>query len=144
MKGKRFLVILFLILAIFLSGCAGIVTPSVNLSGNWTMTNSSASGVTTAKCSIVDNSGSLTLNNFYILNQSYMNWNTGFGTFNNSEISANVSGSYLSTSGPVTVIVYFAGTINPGGISGTGTWIQSFSVPGQTWTVSGTTIFIKG
>jgi len=52
MKRKYFLVVLFLILAMFLPGCNGIITPSINLSGNWTMTNSSASGVTTSKCLI--------------------------------------------------------------------------------------------
>ncbi|GAJ19841.1 unnamed protein product, partial [marine sediment metagenome] len=40
MKRKLFLIVLVLILAIFLVGCGGggIITPSVNLSGNWTMT----------------------------------------------------------------------------------------------------------
>ncbi|MBU4510925.1 hypothetical protein KJ830_07765, partial [bacterium] len=63
MKRKYFLLVLFLILAIFLSGCgsSGIITPSTNLTGNWTMTNSSSSGVTTSKCNIVDSSGSLTI-----------------------------------------------------------------------------------
>lgn len=73
---KYLLVILILILVIFLSGCDSIIPP-INLSGNWTMTNSSASGVTTSKCNIVDSSGSLTLYNFYIVGQPFINWNTG-------------------------------------------------------------------
>ncbi len=145
MKSKYYFVILFLVLAMFLSGCNGATTPSVNLTGNWTMTNSSTSGVTTSKCSIVDSSGSLTLYSFYIVDQEYINWNTGYGTFNNSAISANVSGSYTNIySQTVSTIVYFEGTISSSGISGTGTWIQTFSVSGEIYSYSGTTIFIKG
>ena len=147
MKRKLFLVVLVLILAIFLVGCSGggIITPSVNLSGNWTMTNSSASGVTTSKCNIVDSSGSLTLYNFYIVGQPFISWNTGYGTFKNSTIIANISGSYLNIYGStVSTIVYFEGTISTSGISGSGTWIQTFSVYGDIQSASGTTIFIKG
>jgi len=141
---KYLLVILFLILVIFLSGC-GSITPPINLSGNWTMTNSSASGVTTSKCNIVDSSGSLTLYNFYIVGQPFINWNTGYGTFQNSTITANISGSYLNIYGStVSTIIYFEGTISTSGISGSGTWIQTFSVYGDIQSVSGTTIFIKG
>jgi len=145
MKEKYFFVILFLILAIFLVGCGGVTTPSVNLTGNWTMTNSSDSGVTTSKCNIVDSSGSLTLYNFYIIDQEYISWNTGYGTFNNSAISANISGSYINIYGStVSTIVYFEGTIASSGISGSGTWVQTFSVSGEIYSYSGTTIFIKG
>jgi len=134
-----------LILAIFLVGCGGVTTPSVNLTGNWTMTNSSDSGVTTSKCNIVDSSGSLTLYNFYIIDQEYISWNTGYGTFNNSAISANISGSYINIYGStVSTIVYFEGTIASSGISGSGTWVQTFSVSGEIYSYSGTTIFIKG
>jgi uncharacterized protein YceK len=145
MKRKYFFVILFLTLAILLSGCGGVTTSPTNLTGNWTMTNSSASGVTTAKCNIVDSSGSLTLYNFYIVDQEYINWNTGYGTFNNSAISANISGSYINIFGStVSTIVYFEGTISASGISGSGTWVQTFSVSGNITSASGTTIFIKG
>jgi len=147
MKRKYYFVILFLVLAIFLSGCSGsgVVTPSTNLTGNWTMTNSSASGTTTSKCNIVDSSGSLTIYNFYIVNQEYINWNTGYGTFNKPILTANISGSYLNQYGStVSTIVYFEGTINTSGISGSGTWYQTFSVSGYTWIYEGTTIFIKG
>jgi len=145
MKRKYFFVISFLILAIFLVGCGGVTTPSVNLTGNWTMTNSSDSGVTTSKCNIVDSSGSLTLYNFYIIDQEYISWNTGYGTFNNSAISANISGSYINIYGStVSTIVYFEGTIASSGISGSGTWVQTFSVSGEIYSYSGTTIFIKG
>jgi len=134
MKEKYFFVILF-----------GVTTPSVNLTGNWTMTNSSDSGVTTSKCNIVDSSGSLTLYNFYIIDQEYISWNTGYGTFNNSAISANISGSYINIYGStVSTIVYFEGTIASSGISGSGTWVQTFSVSGEIYSYSGTTIFIKG
>jgi len=145
MKKKYFFVILFLILAIFLVGCGGFTTPSVNLTGNWTMTNSSDSGVTTSKCNIVDSSGSLTLYNFYIIDQEYISWNTGYGTFNNSAISVNISGSYINIYGlTVSTIVCFEGTIASSGISGSGTWVQTFSVSGEIYSYSGTTIFIKG
>lgn len=145
MKNKYYFVILFLALAILLVGCGGVTTSPTNLTGNWTMTNSSASGVTTAKCNIVDSSGSLTLYNFYIVDQEYINWNTGYGTFNNSAISANISGSYINIFGStVSTIVYFEGIISASGISGSGTWVQTFSVSGDITSASGTTIFIKG
>ncbi|MBA7584675.1 hypothetical protein ES708_26632 [subsurface metagenome] len=145
MKRKYFLVIFFLVLAILLVGCGGVTTSPTNLTGNWTMTNSSASGVTTAKCNIVDSSGSLTIYNFYIVDQEYINWNTGYGTFNNSAISANINGSYINIFGStVSTIVYFEGTISASGISGSGTWVQTFSVSGDITSASGTTIFIKG
>jgi len=147
MKRKLFFVGLVLMLVMFLVGCSGggTVTPSVNLTGNWTMTNSSTSGVTTSKCNIVDSSGSLTLYSFYIVDQGYINWNTGYGTFNNPTISANISGSYINIYGStVSTVVYFEGTISSSGISGTGTWVQTFSVSGDFYSYSGTTIFIKG
>jgi len=147
MKRKYFILVLVLILTVFLAGCGGggTVTPSINLSGNWTMTNSSTSGTTTSKCNIVDSSGSLTLYNFYIVNQEYINWNTGYGTFNKPVINANISGSYLNIHGQtVSTIVYFEGTIGASGISGSGTWYQTFSVSGYTWIYEGITIFIKG
>ena len=145
MKRKYFILVSVLILTMFLVGCGGIVIPSINLSGNWTMTNSSASGVTTSKCNIADRSGSLTIYNFRIVGQEYINWNTGYGTFNNSAISANISGSYKNIySQTVSTIVYFEGKISASGISGSGTWIQTFSVPGNFYSASGNTIFIKG
>jgi len=144
-------------LVIFLAGCGsgGGVIPSTNLSGNWTTTNTTTfttssqiadvGAVTTAKCNIVDNSGSLTIYNFYIIGQPFINWNTGYGTFKNSIITANISGSYLNIYGStVSTIVYFEGTIDSSGISGSGTWIQTISVYGYSDSASGTTIFIKG
>jgi len=93
MKKKYYFVILFLVLAIFLSGCSGggIVTPSTNLTGNWTMTSvvtttnnplNDVGATTTSKCNFVDSSGSLTIYNFDIVNSELINWNTGYGTFN--------------------------------------------------------------
>jgi len=159
MKKKSFLIITFLILAIFLVGCSGtgIITPSINLTGNWTMTNTttqttapylvSIGTVTTAKCNIIDNSGSLTIYNFRIIGSEFINWNIGYGTFNNSTLTANIniSGSYLNVYGStVSSIIYFEGTINPNGISGNGNWTQTLSVYGYFDYASGTTIFIKG
>ena len=147
MKRKYNFVILFLVLAIFLTGCSGggIVTPSINLTGNWTMTNSSTSGVTTSKCNIVDSSNSLTIYNFYIVNQEYINWNTGYGTFSDSTITGTVNGSYINIySQTVSTVIYFEGTINSSGIYGTGTWIQTLAVGGNIYTYSGNTIFVKG
>jgi len=148
----KYLVILFLIL--LLTGCGGVTTPSINVSGNWTMTSITTSTttpffhvglVTTSKCNIVDNSGSLTIYGFHIIGSEFFNWNTGYGTFNNSIITANISGSYINVYGStVSTIVYFEGTINPNGISGSGTWVQTLSVYGYFDSASGTTIFIKG
>jgi len=156
MKKKYYFVILFLVLAIFLSGCSGggTVIPSTNITGNWTMTNivtatnnpiHNIGATTTSKCNIVDSSGSLTIYNFYIVNSEYINWNTGYGTFNKPIITANISGSYLNIYGStVSEVIYFEGNIDASGISGSGTWIQTISVSGYTWITSGTTIFIKG
>lgn len=97
MKRKYFFVVLFLILVIFLSGCGSIIPP-INLSGSWTMTNiitttnnpiHDIGATTTAKCNIVDSSGSLTIYNFDIINQEFINWNTGYGTFNKPTLIAN-------------------------------------------------------
>lgn len=76
MKRKLFLLGLVLVITMFLVGCSGGITPSINLTGNWTMTNSSASGVTTAKCNITDSSGSLTIYNFDIVGDESKDWNT--------------------------------------------------------------------
>ena len=145
MKKKYFFIILFLVLAMFLVGCSGGTIPSINLTGKWTMTNSSTSGVTTAKCNITDNSGSLTIYNFYIVGDESKDWNIGYGTFNGSAISASVSGSYTNIYyQTVSTTVYFEGTINSSGIYGTGTWTQTFNVAGNLYSLSGTTIFTKG
>jgi len=145
--------ILFLIFTIFLSGCGGVTTPSTNLSGNWTMTNTTTTtttpffdvgAVTTSKCNIADSSGSLTIYGCHIVGSEYINWNTGYGTFNNPIITANISGSYINIYGrTVSTIIYFEGTI-VNGISGSGNWTQTFSVSGYFDSASGTTIFIKG
>ena len=152
MKKKYLSMVLILILAIFLSGCGGVVTPSTNLTGNWTMTNTTTSTttsfydvgvVTTSKCTVHDNSGSLTIYDFYIVGSEFINWNIGYGIFNNSVITVNISGSYINVYGKtVSTIIYFEGTID--GISGSGNWTQTISVSGYFDSASGITIFIKG
>jgi len=156
MKRKLFLVGLVLLLAMLLVGCSGggTVLPSTNITGNWTMTNivtatnnpiHDIGATTTAKCNIVDSYGSLTIYDFYIVNQEVINWNTGYGIFSKPNLTVNISGSYLNIYyQTVSNILYFEGTLNANGISGSGTWIQTISVSGYTWVSSGTTIFIKG
>ena len=157
MKRKYFLVVLFLILVIFLSGCSGggIVTPSINLTSNWTMTNTTTytsspliadvGAVTTSKCNIIDNSGALTIYSFRIIGQEYINWNVGYGTRSNKNIAMNISGSYLNIYGStVSLMIYFEGNINADGISGSGSWTETISVYGYSDYASGNTIFIKG
>ena len=156
MKRKLFFVGLLLILVMFLVGCSGggIILPSTNITGNWTMTNivtatnnpiHNIGATTTAKCNIVDSSGSLTIYNFDIVNQEVIDWNTGYGIFSKPNLTVNISGSYLNIYyQTVSNILYFEGTLNANGISGSGTWIQTISVSGYTWVSSGTTIFIKG
>ena len=147
MKRKLFLVGLVLLLAMVLVGCSGggTVTPSINLTGNWTMTNSSSSGVTTSKCNIVDSSGSLTIYNIDIVGDESKDWNTGYGTLNGFTISASVSGSYTNIYyQTVSTTVYFEGTIDSSGFYGTGTWIQTYNVSGNFYSYTGTTIFTKG
>jgi len=157
MKKKPFLIIAFLIFSMFLVGCngAGIITPSINISGNWTMTNTTTytsssliadiGAVTTSKCNIVDDAGALTIYNFKIIGQEYIDWNIGYGVLNNFNLTANISGSYLNVYGStVSTIIYFEGTINVDGISGSGNWTQTVSVYGYMDSASGSTIFIKG
>lgn len=145
MKRKLFLLGLVLVITMFLVGCSGGIAPSISLTGNWTMTNSSSSGVTTSKCYINDSSGNLIISNFYIVDQSYINWNTGYGTHSGSSITATVNGSYTNIfSQTVSVVIYFEGVINSSGIYGTGSWLQTNSVGGYIFTYSGDTIFVKG
>jgi len=156
MKRKLFLLVLVLVVTVFLVGCSGggTVIPSTNISGNWTMTSivtatnnplDDIGATTTAKCNIVDSSGLLTIYNFDIVNQELIDWNTGYGTFNKPTLTGNVNGSYLNIySQTVSTIIYFEGVLGASGISGSGTWILTYSVSGYTWTTSGTTIFIKG
>jgi hypothetical protein len=162
MKKKYYLVILFLILTIFLVGCGGVIIPSINLTGDWTMTNTTTyttypffdiGEVTTAKCNIVDNNRSLTIDIFWIVGQEYIDWNVGYGTFSNSTLTFNISGSFIYPTGniyestesyAIYYVIYFEGNIDANGISGSGTWIQTLNDLGYIYSASGTTIFIKG
>ena len=147
MNKKLFYIIFALIISVFfMVGCDGIApSTSMGITGNWTMTSSSQAGVTTSKCYIKDNSGSLTISNFNIVGEEHITWSTGYGTFKNSKITANVNGSYLNIYGQtVTTVIYFEGNIDSGGISGTGTWLQTYNVAGLIDSFSGNTIFIKG
>jgi hypothetical protein len=146
MNKKLFYVSVFLVFALLMIGCSGVSpSTSTGITGNWTMTNSSTAGVTTAKCYIKDSSGSLTISNFRIIDSEHINWSTGYGTFENSKITANVNGSYKNIYGQtVTTVIYFEGIIAQNGISGTGTWLQTYNVSGFIDSFSGTTIFIKG
>jgi hypothetical protein len=153
MKRKIFFVILFLTLAIFLSGCGG-VTPSINLTGNWAITYTTTSGtpsffdigeVTNATCSIVDNNGSLTISDFTIIGQEYINWEVSYGTFSKPTFTTGyLVGSYLNDGSTVSLVIIFEGDINDDGTIGTGTWTATVSVSGETGgNGSGTCIFIK-
>jgi hypothetical protein len=149
-------VLIVIVFALFLAGCSGGVpsSSSFNFSGNWTMTNSTLSSTlamsdigstTTAKCNIVDTNGSLTIYNFRLVNQEFMKWNTGYGSRIGNKLTGNVNGSYTNIYGdPVSMTIYFEGTINKDGISGSGYWTQTFNVYGYFDTSSGVTIFVKG
>lgn len=151
MKSKYFLSILILVLVVFLVGC-GVSTPSVNLTGNWTFSNLTTSStvshfpigeVSKVTCNVIDNYGSLTIYNFRSFGQEYINWGTGYGTFNNPIITSEISGSYKNIYGQtVTTVINFSGTINPNGYNGSGNWSQKISVSGYFDTASGTSSFI--
>lgn len=153
---RKLLYLVILMVSIFLIvGCSGNApSVSTNITGNWTMTNLVQSSnnpihtigaTTTAKCYISDNYGSLTISNFRIINEEGIKWNTGYGSFIKPTISATVNGSYINIYGQtVTTVIYFEGKIGSGGISGSGTWVQTMSVGGYTWTTSGSTVFVKG
>jgi len=148
------IIILFLIFTIFLSGCGGVTTPTTNLSGNWTMTNTTTytdtplfdiDTVINSKYIIYDNSDSLTIYGFHIIGLEYINWDLGYGTFNNSIVTINIYGSYKKPCGTIIYTTFcFEGTINADGISGSGTWFQAFSWSCDFHFASGTTILIKG
>ena len=155
MRNRVLLSAIAIFLILVLAGCLGTITPSINLSGNWTMTNTTTytsspliadiGAVTTAKYNIIDNSGALTIYDFRIIGQEYINWNIGYGTFNNSTLTGNISGSYLNPYGStVSLVIYFEGNINADGISGSGTWTETINVYGYIDSASGSTIFIKG
>ena len=146
-----------MIIAIILTGCSGGTPtgPSMNFTGNWTMTNTTTSttssvladigATTTAKCNIDDNNGSLSIYNFRIVGQEFINWDTGYGTRSGNKLTANISGSYLNIYGdPVSITLYFEGEINTDGISGAGYWTQTFNIYGYIDSASGTTVFVKG
>ena len=151
MKSKYFLSILILVLVVFLVSC-GVSTPSVNLTGNWTFSNLTTSSTTShfpigevskATCNMIDNYGSLTIYNFKSFGQEYINWGTGYGTFNNPIITGKISGSYKNVYGQtVTNVINHSGTITPNGHNGSGNWSQTISVSGYFDTASGTTSFI--
>ena len=151
MKSKYFLSILILVLVVFLVGC-GVSTPSVNLTGNWTFSNLITSStdshfpigeVSKVTCNVIDNYGSLTIYNFRSFGQEYINWGTGYGTFNNPIITSEISGSYKNIYGQtVTTVINFSGTINPNGHNGSGNWSQTISVSSSFDTASGTSSFI--
>ena len=153
MKRKIFFVILFLTLAIFLSGCGG-VTPSINLTGNWAITYTTTSGtpsffdigeVTNATCNIVDNNGLLTISDFTIIGQEYINWEVSYGTFSKPTFTTGyLNGSYNDDGSTVTLVIIFEGDINEDGTSGTATWTATVNVSGGNGgNGSGTSIFIK-
>jgi len=129
MNKKLFYIVVFLVLALLMVGCSGIApSTSTGITGNWTMTSSSQAGVTTSKCYI----------------KEHINWSTGYGTFENSKITANVNGSYKNIYGQtVSTVIYFEGTIGSGGISGTGTWLQTYNVAGYIYSYSGNTVFVN-
>ena len=155
-KINKYLVSLAVLSLFILAGCSGGVPPSssFNFSGNWTMTNTTLSSTlatsdigstTTAKCNIVDTNGSLTIYNFRLINQEFMRWNTGYGTRVGNKLTGNVNGSYTNMYGdPVSMTIYFEGTINKDGISGSGYWTHTFNVYGFFDQASGATIFVKG
>jgi len=47
--------------------------------------------VTTSKCNIVDDAGAITIYNFKIIGQEYIDWNIGYGVLNNFNLTANIS-----------------------------------------------------
>lgn len=139
---KIIFVILLLILIIFLCGCnseGGIITPSINLTSNWAMTNTTIytyssfiadiGAATTSKCNIINDAGVLTIYIFGIIGQEYVNWNIGYRVRNNFTLTGNISGSYLNIYGSiVSTVIYFESIINTDGISGNGNWTKTISV----------------
>ena len=158
-------VVVGLMLVLVLSGCSkkknddsgGGGEPVINLSGKWTATNTTTytsnpdifqlGGVTTAKFTISDKSGNLTITDFVLVGQEIISWDTGSGTFNSQSraLSAHLSGSYKNIyEQTVSVTISFSGTIKEDGISGTGTWEETLNVSGNIYSASGTSELFKG
>ena len=156
MKRKLFFVGLVLVLAMFFAGCSGtgIITPGINLTGYWTavaITTSSSDpsfwpigGIATAEYSINDNNGTLTIYNFKIINQEFINWGVGQGTFNYPGLAITISGSYLNIYGyPINITINFQGSINASGLNGSGYFTENFSSLVGTDEVLGNVTFTK-
>ncbi len=156
MKRKYILLVLALVLAMFFVGCSGtgIITPSINLTGYWTavaITTSSSDpsfwpigGIATAEYSINDNNGTLTIYNFKIINQEFINWGVGQGTFNYPGLVITISGSYLNIYGyPINITINFQGSINASGLNGSGYFTENFSSLVGTDEVLGNVTFTK-
>ena len=155
MKRKYFLVILFLTLALLLSGCGGVIIPSTNLTGDWAITYTTTSGtpsffdigkVNHATCSIVDDNGALTVSDFMIIGQEYIDWEVSYGTFIKPAFTTGyLTGSYINEYGSaISLVIIFDGDMNDDGASGTGTWTATVSVNGVPGgNGSGTHVFTK-
>lgn len=152
-------------LVLVLSGCSkkknddsgGGGEPVINLSGKWTATNTTTytsnpdifklGGVITAKFTISDKSGNLTITDFVLVGQEIISWDTGSGTFNSQSraLSAHLSGSYKNIyEQTVSITISFSGTIKEDRISGTGSFEETLNVSGNIYLGSGTSEFFKG
>jgi hypothetical protein len=101
--------------------------------------------VKTATCSIVDDDGSLTISDFTIIGQEYIDWSVSYGTFSKPTFTTGyLNGSYNDDGSTVTLVIIFEGDINEDGTSGTATWTATVNVSGGNGgNGSGTSIFIK-
>ena len=154
MKRKGFLVILFLALTIFLSGCGGVIPPSINLTGNWTITYTTTSGtppsyfdvgeVKTATCSIVDDNGVLTISDFSIVGQEYIDFQVSYGTFTDPAFTTGYLVGTYNDNGLITISIIFEGDLNAAGTSGEADWTATVTVSGESGGNGlGTAVFVK-
>ena len=124
---------------ILLTSCIGVV-PSENLTGNWITVNTEFCSQTKSTFKIVDHSGSLTIYNYETTSQEYINWNTGYGTYNYPDVLILVNGTYYDEC-TVFVTVSITGTITSN--IGNGDWTQTF-IPDNGQSVYGIMTFTKG
>jgi len=156
MKQKLFLVVLFLTVSIFLSGCTAPIL--IDLTGNWTITGTTTSGtsqmftigeVRTDTCSILDDNGVLSITNFTSLpgnvDMGEVNWEDCTGTFTNPAFTIGpLNGNVMYYGDPTSFIINFEGNMNEDGTSGTGIWTATVKINGVTvGTGGGTSVFTK-
>lgn len=93
----------------------------------------------------MDDDGSLTISDFEIIGQEYIDWSVSYGTFSQPTFTTGyLVGIYNDYGSTVSLIIIFEGEINEDGTSGTADWDATVTVSGENGgNGSGTSVFVK-